>query len=195
MRKRMENFRFTLFSVFIVLLFGGAGYWAFTTIESGSSHIDKETQKKLEEENKVLTDENYQLKRQLSLLTEEKEQAKTEDQAIQKPEVVATTETPKKEETKPSTTTTTSKNQTLINELQKMVNNNTNLKLKSQGPAVGTVQKFLNIYNNTSNKVDNDYGATTVTLVKNFQKAQGLTADGQAGPGTLKKMITWLKSH
>lgn len=193
----MENFRFTLFTIFVIVLLGGAGYWAFTTIESGSSHIDRELQNKLVQENKTLTDENYQLKRQIILLTEEKAQAVEEDQAIQKPEVVATTEVPKKEEAKPTTTTTTtvSKNQTLINELQKMVDNNTNLKLKSQGTAVGTVQKFLNIYNNTSNRVDNDYGATTVTLVKKFQKAQGLTDDGQAGPGTFKKMITWLKSH
>jgi len=42
--------------------------------------------------------------------------------------------------------------------------------------------------------VDNDYGASTVTAIKNFQKAQGLTADGAAGYTTYKKMISWLKT-
>jgi len=199
-RKRIENFKFTLFTIFTILVLGGAGYWAFTTIESGSSHVDSEKQKRIEKENKVLAEENHQLKRQLSLLTEEKEQSRSQEETAQKAEVEKPIEIPKKEEVKPTTPATTtqtinSKHQTLINELQKMVNNNTNLKLKSQGPSVGSVQKFLNIYNNTSTKVDNDYGEATVSAVKNFQKAQGLTADGQAGPGTFKKMITWLKSQ
>jgi peptidoglycan hydrolase-like protein with peptidoglycan-binding domain len=60
---------------------------------------------------------------------------------------------------------------------------------------VGVVQKFLNIYNSTSKRVDNDFGAGTVTLVKNFQKDIGMTADGEVGPTTLSKMITWLKNQ
>jgi peptidoglycan hydrolase-like protein with peptidoglycan-binding domain len=55
------------------------------------------------------------------------------------------------------------------------------------------VQKFLGLYG-SSVKVDNDYGATTVTAVKAFQKAQKITADGEAGAGTFSKMISWLKT-
>ena len=69
------------------------------------------------------------------------------------------------------------------------------MKLKSKGTRVGTVQEFLNIYNNTSKKVDNDYGAGTKTDVVNFQKKEGLTADGEAGPTTFVKMIDWLKKQ
>ena len=79
--------------------------------------------------------------------------------------------------------------------LQKLVDGKVYLKNKSQGSAVGTLQKFLNIYNNTLTKVDNDYGASTATDVKAFQKAQGLTQDGEVGPGTFSKMISWLKNH
>jgi len=115
-------------------------------------------------------------------------QAKSEEEAVKS----STTTTP-------STPTTTKpvvlKNQTLINELQKLADNKVYLKLKSQGPAVGSVQKFLNLYNKTSNRIDNDYGTSTVTAVKNYQKAVGITADGETGPSTYLKMITWLKNH
>lgn len=192
MRKSLENFKFTLASIIVLALVGILGYWAFSTIESGSSHIDNQKQKLLENKNKELEEENYQLKRQLSLLDEaKKEEEKAPLENIEP--VVPTPE--KKEETKPNPETPTYKHQTLIDELQKLVNSGITLKLKSQGPAVGTVQKFLNIYNNTNNKVDNDYGAGTLSRVKAFQKAQGLTADGNTGPGTMRKMITWLKSR
>lgn len=186
----MENFKFTLFSIFILVIFGLAGYWAFTTIESGSTHVDIQKQKELEKKNEELSKEMVKLKKELSLLELEKEDQLPKEQEVPiiKDSLV---ETPK---VTTSVKSTIYKYQSLINELQKLVNGNIFLKLKSQGPAVGTIQKFLNIYNNTSNKVDNDYGASTVTAVKNFQKAQSLTADGETGPNTYKKMISLLKT-
>ncbi|KKT19097.1 MAG: hypothetical protein UW02_C0015G0001, partial [Candidatus Nomurabacteria bacterium GW2011_GWB1_43_7] len=44
-------------------------------------------------------------------------------------------------------------------------------------------------------RVDNDYGAGTKTDVMNFQKAEGLSADGEAGPNTFLKMIDWLEEN
>lgn len=188
----MENFKFILFSIFIIILIGLGGFWAFSTIESGSSHVDIQKQKELEDKNEELVKQVSELQRQISLLQSEKD-ALLEKEAeatvidTQEPPVVGSTT-----ETKP--TTPVLKYQSLINDLQKLVDGNIFLKLKSQGPAVGTLQKVLNIYNNTSNKVDNDYGPSTVTAIKNFQKAQGLTSDGEAGPNTYKKMISWLKT-
>ncbi|HYD90300.1 MAG TPA: peptidoglycan-binding domain-containing protein, partial [Flavobacterium sp.] len=83
----------------------------------------------------------------------------------------------------------------LINELQKLIDDNIFMKEKSSGTRVGTVQTFLNLYNNTSKRVDNDYGAGTKADVIKFQKAVGLTADGEAGPNTYRKMIEWLKKQ
>lgn len=200
MRRRFENLKFTIVSILVVLIFGAAAYWAFSTIESGASHVDSQSQKELNQKLKDLEDENYQLRRQLELFEEEQEQDRQAEIEAKEQEASKTEEPATKpaEQQKPTTTTSsttkTYKYQSLIDELQNMVNKGVNLKLKSQGAYVGTVQKFLNIYNNTSNRVDNDYGAGTVTAVKNFQKAQGLTADGQAGPGTFKKMISWLKT-
>lgn len=184
----MENFKFILSSIIILVLLGFAGYWAFSTIESGSTHVDSQKQKELEKTNEELEKEVTDLKRQISLLELEIEQGTKKEEPVVAGDNTATPVVT------PTTPTTVSKNQTLINELQKLTDGNIYLKLKSQGPAVGTVQKFLNLYNNTSTKVDNDYGPGTVTAVKNFQKAQGLTADGEAGPNTYKKMISWLKS-
>ncbi|MDQ5953038.1 MAG: N-acetylmuramoyl-L-alanine amidase [Patescibacteria group bacterium] len=79
--------------------------------------------------------------------------------------------------------------------LQKLVNDNVLMKKGSRGTRVGTVQEFLNIYNGTDSKIDNDYGTTTENQIKVFQKAEGITADGEAGPGTYKKMIDWLNKQ
>lgn len=109
-------------------------------------------------------------------------------------------------EPEPTTTNTQTENETdndtsvdifsdLKNSLQKLIDDNVLMKKGSRGTRVGTVQEFLNIYNGTDSKIDNDYGATTENLVKDFQRKEGLTVDGQAGPGTYKKMIEWLDKN
>jgi murein L,D-transpeptidase YcbB/YkuD len=186
----MENFKFIISSIIIIFLLAYGGYWAFSTLESGAMHIDNQRQKELETKNEELEKQVSDLKREIALLEADKEELKIiseqEDQTIEE-------EIP--EEPKPNTNPTVYKDQTLINELQKLVDGNVYLKNKSQGPSVGSVQRFLNIYNKTTNRVDNDYGAKTVADVKAFQKDQGLTVDGEAGANTFRKMITWLKSR
>jgi murein L,D-transpeptidase YcbB/YkuD len=199
MRRKFENLKFTIVSILVLMIFGALGYWAFSTIESGTGHINSQEQKEIAQRVKDLTDENYQLKRQLSLLEEKQNLDQLTETEEKNQELDKIIEEPVKntEPSKPQTSTTSAKTykyQSLIDELQSLVNKNAYLKLKSQGPAVGSVQKFLNIYNNTNSRVDNDYGPGTVTLVKSFQKANGLTADGEVGVGTLKKMISWLKT-
>lgn len=184
----MDKLKFGLFSIVVLSLLGLSWYWAVNTIESGAGH-------KASAELSALQKENAELKSQVSLLTEQLTKLTPEknDTEITPEPKPATTPTPTP---KPTTTTTTvNKNQTLINELQKLVDDNVSMKLKSTGTRVGTVQKFLNLYNGTNTKIDNDYGATTVKLVTDFQKDQGLTANGEAGVSTFKKMIEWLKKN
>lgn len=190
----MENFKFTLFSIIVLALMGGAGYWAFSSIESGSIHVSNQEKKELEKKNEELNKEVINLKKQISEIKLNNEKQTQKDQGVT---VVETTipSSPVPTQVKKPTTIIVSKNQSLINELQKLVDGNIYLKLKSQGTAVGVIQKFLNVYNKTSKKIDNDYGATTVTSIKNFQKAEGLTVDGEIGPGTTQKMINWLKAN
>lgn len=96
--------------------------------------------------------------------------------------------------TEPVETPTTSQHTALIADLQKLVDDNVIMKSGSRGTRVGTVQEFLNIYNNTSNTVDNDFGPGTERAVRAFQTAEGLGADGQTGPNTYRKMIEHLES-
>ena len=179
----MDKLKFALLSIVVLSLVGLTWYWSVSTIESGSDHAINQKVKELSEENEKLKTEVRELTFELAAL---------------KPKVVESTPqivTPTPEVKKPAPAPTTYEHQTLINDLQKLVDDGVTMKLKSMGSRVGTVQKFLNIYNDTSLKVDNDYGAGTVKLVTEFQKAEGLLADGEAGPGTFRKMIEWLKEQ
>ena len=62
------------------------------------------------------------------------------------------------------------------------------LKKGSKGTAVKEVQKRLKELGYYTYGIDGDYGDRTVTAVKNFQKKNGLTADGVCGESTLKKL-------
>jgi len=180
----MEDFKFVIFSIIILSILGFSGYWAFKTMESGSTHMDSQAKKELESKNEELTKEISELKNQISLLNSEKEEQ------IQ-PEIE---ETVVNNSIKDTETKNTLKYQDLIDDLQKLVDGNIYLKNKSKGPAVGSVQEFLNAYNNTSNKVDNDYGISTSNAIKIFQKDFKLSVDGETGPNTYKKMIEWLRT-
>ena len=154
------------------------GYWSFTSLQSGSEHDLNQRIEQLEQENKDLQKEMKVLEDELDILrplAEVKEEIAPEETA--------------------STETKVYKYQSLINEIQKLIDGNVFLKLKSSGVKVGVLQEFLNIYNNTSNKVDNDYGLGTEKAIIAFQKEQGIGADGEAGPGTFLKMIDWLKKQ
>lgn len=169
----MEKLKFILFSIITLSLVGILGYWSVSTLQSGTEHVTDQKIKQLERENEDLKNEAKKLTDDLNAL-----QPKSEEPAP----IVS-----------PSSEPVVYKYQDLIDELQKLVDGNVSLKQKSRGANVGTVQKFLNIYNNASNKVDNDYGVDTLNKVSAFQKDSGLSADGQAGSGTFNKMIDWLK--
>ncbi len=184
----MDNLKFILISVFALGVVGLGGYWALITMQSGSDHVNIQKIKTLETENEEL---KQQVEKLNTLLVATPTTTPVATEPVKTPEKPATATPPVK---KP-TTLTTYKNQTLINELQKLANAGTVLKLKTASPAVGSVQKFLNLYNKTSKRIDNDYGASTKTAVAAFQKAQGLTASGEAGKATFTKMVAWLKKQ
>lgn len=58
----------------------------------------------------------------------------------------------------------------------------------SSGDAVRTIQQKLVNWGYMSGGVDGIYGPKTVTAVKSFQSKNGLSADGIAGPATLKAL-------
>ncbi len=173
--KGLEKLKFTLFAIVTLSLLGIFGYWAIATIQSGTEHAKSERIESLQKENGDLKKEVAKLESDLGTAQAELGKVKEPAPVISAP--------------------TTYKYQTLIDELQKLIDGKVVLKLKSRGSRVGTVQKFLNIYNDTTGSVDNDYGVTTVKLVTAFQKDAGLSASGEAGVDTFTKMIEWLKKQ
>jgi peptidoglycan hydrolase-like protein with peptidoglycan-binding domain len=171
----MEKLKFALFSIVTLVLLGLFGYWSIVTIQSGDEHIEDQKVKTLQKENEDLKTQVKKLTSELGVL-----KAQLEPAPVVTPEMDSIV---------------VYKHQDLINEIQELADSNISLKLKSRGAGVGTVQKFLNVYNNTSSKVDNDYGEGTKTRVAAFQKDMGLSADGEAGQSTFLKMIEWLKNQ
>lgn len=171
----MEKLKFALFSIVTLVLLGLFGYWSINTIQSGREHATDQKIKTLEKANADLTTEVKKLTSELGI-----SQSKLAEFMPSTPKESAPI---------------VYQYQSLIDELQKLIDGNVSLKLKSRGTNAGTVQKFLNIYNNTSNQVDNDYGAGTVRAITAFQKDSGITANGEAGSETFNEMIDWLKKQ
>lgn len=103
------------------------------------------------------------------------------------------TETPVTET--PAPTTTTDDDAALIAKLQTIIDGKVILKQGSKGDQVGALQTFLNKYNKTSTKVDNDFGPGLATAVKAYQSKNGLPVTGQVAEKTIGKMIEWLKAN
>ena len=185
----MDKLKFALLSVVVLVLLGLISYWAVSSLKSGSEFAASQKMQQLQQENDDLTKQVADLTEELNVLSQSQpaDSAPTTQNSAPTPTPVAPAPV--------SAQPTTYKNQNLINELQELVTGNVLMKLKSSGTRVGTVQSFLNIYNNTSNKIDNDYGASTQKAVAAFQKDQGLNADGQTGFGTFTQMINWLKKQ
>ncbi len=61
-------------------------------------------------------------------------------------------------------------------------------RIGSRGTEVRKIQTLLKNYGVYNGAVDGIYGSKTAQAVKVFQRYNGLTADGVAGPATLKKM-------
>ncbi len=93
------------------------------------------------------------------------------------------------------TTPTADTDQELIDTLQAMADSKTIYKTGSKGAQVGALQTFLNKYNKTSTKVDNDFGPSLTAAIKAYQGKNGLPVTGQVAEKTLAKMIEWLKAN
>ncbi len=63
----------------------------------------------------------------------------------------------------------------------------------SKGSGVSWLQTALNKANNAGLAIDGDFGSGTKQAVINFQKANGLDADGIAGPATVNKLVEIIK--
>jgi hypothetical protein len=165
----METFKAYLLIVGFVGVLGAGGYWAATSLKDPV---------------RIAETEEIKIVAQTPVSSTDTPSQPVVEEPVVVPETPSTSETPASGE-----------HSALITALQKLITDNVLMKEGSRGTRVGTVQQFLNVYNKTSGGLDNDYGPGTKTKVAAFQKAVGLTADGQAGPATYQKMIDWLKTN
>lgn len=162
----MNEFKFQLLSVVLIVLLGTGVYWAFSSLESGVP----------QPEDRVVVAVEDPIETETPIETPEEE--------------VVPEETPVETETKELS----ADEKSLRDALERLIDDNIYMKKGSHGTRVGTVQKFLNYYFETSKTVDNDYGPGTMADVKKFQEAEGLGADGLAGPNTYRAMIKVLEA-
>lgn len=162
----MNEFKFQITTFLLVALLAFGAYWAFTSLDRGVTYTKDEV---------------------VATVDETPADEVDEDEVV----VVDTTEDTTVED-QPTTTPTaelSADEQDLLDRLQGLIDDNINMKVGSRGTRVGTVQEFLNLYLDTQSGVDNEYGPGTKERVRQFQQAEGLNADGLAGPNTYEAMI------
>lgn len=170
----MNNTKFNLVSVVLFVVLIGLGVLAFFTLTPPKRYSAKNQDKT--DQQVVVNDINESTAGTVV----------DADQPVTETPVTTTTPEPT------TTTTTNSQYADLIAKLQKMIDDKVVLKAGNKGSQVGTIQTFLNIYNKTNTKVDNDFGPSLTTAVKSYQSKNGLPSTGQVAEKTLSKMIEWL---
>jgi murein L,D-transpeptidase YcbB/YkuD len=164
----MNEFKFQITTFLLVALLAFGGYFAFTSLDRGVTYtkddivavVQNQQTDDETEEPVIVTDDG--------------------DTVSEEPEPTPDISTPK---------VLTDSEENLVGRLQGLIDDNINMKEGSRGTRVGTVQEFLNIYLDTASGVDNQYGPGTLSRVRQFQEAEGLSADGLAGPNTYEAMI------
>jgi murein L,D-transpeptidase YcbB/YkuD len=168
----METFKANLIIFLFIVLIGWLGYWAVNNIQAKNMSISRDNTIDI---GPVVTSGPG-----VDVTTDISDSIATNVKNNQNTDSVDDTKI--------------SNNQSLISDLQKLIDDNILMKKGSKGTRVGTIQEFLSVYG-ISISADNDYGDSTVNAVKKFQTDQKLSADGQTGNGTYKKMIEWLQKN
>ncbi len=170
----METLKFYIVSFVFLGIFIGIGYFAYSRLDSGRDYV-------------VIADQVVE--REAPIFVPLSEPVPVETTPVIITEVII----PKASESEKPTSSSSEYND-LISRLEKLVTDVVVMTEGSRGTRVGTVQEFLNIYFETTNTIDNDYGPGTRERVREFQSEEGLPADGQSGPNTYNAMIKHLES-
>ncbi len=168
----MESFKANILIFIFIAVAGGLGYWAIQSLKENSDSLNKTYY--IDDVGPVVTSEPSGVP------------------VTQEPIATPTTPTPEPEP--PTSTPSNGTHATLIADIQDLIDDKVLMKKGSKGTRVGVVQKFLIAYG-IKISADNDYGDSTVNGVKKFQTDQKISADGQTGEGTYKKMIEWLEAN
>lgn len=157
-------------TIVVLAIVGFLGYYAFTTLQTGSEFAQRQEQNVVQEEQEI--EEILLSEIEEEFISEEVEEELTPEQPEDTGGAFAD----------------------LKNDLQKLLDQKAVLEPGDSGAAVLTIQKFLNIYDEELNLAqDRDFGSSTRSVVEKFQKDNNLYVDGGIGPKTLQKMIDFLE--
>jgi hypothetical protein len=173
----MSQGKFQIILMVLCIAVGAVGHWAFTSLDFGRARkvvVESEINNDVSDDISSINDSLTDLSGNVESFIEDSQNTN-----------------PQTEETAP----VANPHSVLIAELQKLVTDKIYMKVGSKGTRVGTVQKFLNIFEKKQLPIDNVFGAGTKTSVINFQKLVKVAADGEPGPQTYQKMIDWLNSN
>jgi murein L,D-transpeptidase YcbB/YkuD len=172
----MTDGKFQFIAALFFIALGAVGHWAFSSLDFGKAReVVIEDVQSIEDAAQDISE----ITDSLADLTEEIEQNNQEEVPVEPtPEVEAP-----------------NSHEDLIASLNKLIEDEIFMEVGSRGSRVGTVQKFLNVFNDTTGGIDNDFGPGTKTKVQAFQRDAGITADGEPGPQTYQKMIDWLEEN
>jgi murein L,D-transpeptidase YcbB/YkuD len=164
----MNEYKFQFFTIVLLLILSGGVYWAISNLDYGTPD-----QEDIVQNDQILVENDQDVV--IPIRTPDQEESIEEEDET--PEPVS------------DDAELTDAEKELRDALERLIEDNIYMKKGSRGTRVGTVQKFLNWYFDTNIAVDNEYGPGTMGNVRKFQEAEGITADGLAGPGTYTKMI------
>lgn len=178
----MKQFGFTLITIIFLGALGYGGYFAVTSLKDPKTYVS-ESYEKIGDIQRVATSTN-----------DGSEQSVYERTPVLNDGVSATTTASVSTSITAPAPGTPAKNESeLVTRLEKLIASGVVLKKGSKGEYVGTVQLFMNFHFKKQSKIDNDFGAGLETDVKKFQTANKISATGQVGPQTLKKMLELAK--
>jgi murein L,D-transpeptidase YcbB/YkuD len=183
----MNDFRFTLVSVFIFIVIIGLGVLAFFALEPGSKNGSRQMIRSLESDLAEKDEALQEALRRIAELESDNEQLAQDEEEVVPDAATSDDDEPEEEGL--------SADSPLLSSLTALRSRGVLLEPGDQGADVGTIQTFLNEYEGKTGGVDNDFGPTTRKRVEAFQKGEGLTVDGGVGSGTLGKMIEWLENN
>lgn len=179
----MDKLKSFLFYFIILAIIAGAGYWAFTSIDTGQEFARKKAQRLAY---KVQLQEEKEAARALAELEALEEEMALLEEALEE-EIDLSAQAGEIPEVDPEA-------QKLKADLEDLLERGTILEPGDRGALVLRIQKFLNFYDKDLNLTeDQDFGPSTRKAVEKFQEENKLNPDGGVGPKTLQTMIKILE--
>lgn len=174
----MKQFGFTLITVLFIGLLGYGGYYAVTSLKDPKTYVS-DSGERIGDIHRVATTtdeggEKSVFELDLGLATETASSTEA---------VLA------------ATSSTATSGSSLTARLETLISKNIVIKQGDKGEYVGTIQMFMNAHYNKSAKIDNDFGKNLLADVKKFQSENKISATGQVGAQTQKKMLELAKKQ